>query len=169
MQYIPTQTNTRAKRVATALFAASLALFFVSGFRTLPYRSVVQLVSFSVMTAAILVCVRYLFRSYAYRIEPCEDGYELVVLELSKRGSVVVCRLSMNALLSVEPWSDASVKEKRAQRSIKIYNYCVDISPADACLLSFADSTYSASNTPICLKIQCNDEFKTTLEGFLQR
>ena len=166
-QYIPSPKNQRAKRIATALFAASLVLFAVSGIRALPYRSVVQLLSFALMTAAISVCARYLFRSYCYRIEPCADGFEFVVLERSKRGETTVCRLSMAALLSVEPWPREKSKEKRAQKNIKIYNYCVDVAPTDAYLLSFSDSTYSPSETPVCIKIQCDDDFKTTLEDFL--
>ncbi len=168
-QYIPSQQNHRAKKIATALFAVSLLLFAVSGIRALPYRSVAQLFSFALMTAAIMVCVRYLFRSYAYRIEPCEDGFEFVVLELSKGGSTTVCRLSTAALLAVEPWTDELAKEKRAQKGLKIYNYCVDVAPADAFLLSFADSTYAPGEMPICLKIQCDDTFKNTLHSFLQK
>ena len=167
-QYIPSPDTRRARRVATALFAASMALFAVSGVRALPYRSVAQLFSFALMTAAILVCVRYLFRSYCYRVEDSEDGPELAVIEQSRKGSVTVCRLSMAALLSVEPWTPELATQKRAQKNIKIYNYCVDVRPADAYLLSFADSTYSPSDTPICLKIQCDDTFRTTLESFLQ-
>jgi hypothetical protein len=171
-QYIPSPKNQRAKRIATALFVTSLLLFAVSGIRALPYRSVVQLFSFALMTAAIMVCVRYLFRSYTYRIEPCEDGFEFVVLESSRRGRAgditTVCRLSMAALLSVEPWTDELAKEKRPQKNLKIYNYCVDVAPTDVYLLSFSDSTYAPSDTPICLKIQCDSEFKTTLEGFLK-
>ena len=168
-QYIPTPQNGRAKKIATTLFAASMLLFAVSGIRALPYRSVAQLFSFALITAAIMVCVRYLFRSYCYRIEPCEDGHELVILELSKRGTTTVCRLSMAALLSVEPWSDELGKQKRTQKNLRIYNYCVDVSPTDAVLLSFADSTYSPSGTPICLKIQTDNTFQSALREFLNR
>ncbi len=167
-QYIPSPDTRRARRIATALFVASMLLFAVSGIRTLPYRSVPQLLSFALLTAAILVCVRYLFRGYCYRVTESEDGPELAVLEQSRKGSVVVCRLSMAALLAVEPWTPELAKQKRAQKNLKIYNYCVDIQPTNAYLLSFADSTYSPSDTPICLTIQCDDAFRTTLESFLQ-
>ena len=168
-QYIPTPQTGRAKKIATTLFAISMFLFAVSGIRALPYRSVLQLFSFALITAAIMVCVRYLFRSYCYRIEACEDGYEFVILELSKRGTTTVCRLSMAALLAVERWTDELSKQKRAQKNIRIYNYCVDVSPSEALLLSFADSTYSPSGTPICLKIQTDSTFQSALEGFLNR
>ena len=166
-QYVPTPQNGRAKKIATALFAASMLLFAVSGIRALPYRSVAQLFSFALITASIAVCVRYLFKGYCYRIESAEDGYELVVLELSKRGSTTVCRLSMAALLAIEPRTDELEREKRKQKDLKIYNYCVDVSPTDAYFLSFSDSTYAPSDTPICIKLQMNDEFKNSLEGFL--
>ncbi len=164
-QYIPSQKNHRAKKTATAFFAASLLLFAVSGVRALPYRSAVQLVSFSLMTVAILVCVRYLFRSYCYKLEPSADGMEFVVLELSKRGADVVCRLSLSALFSVEPATREALAEKRKDKNIKIYNYCVDIAPDDAFLLNFHDSTYAPSNTPICIKIQCDKAFEDTLRS----
>ena len=166
-QYIPTPQNQRAKRIATALFAAAMLLFALSGIRALPYRSVPQLLSFALLTAAIAVCVRYLYRGYCYRIDASEDGPELVVLEISKRGSTAVCRLSMAALLALEPWSRKLAEKKRTPKNLKIYNYCVDVNPTDAYLLTFADSTYSPSETPICIIIQCNDEFRALLEGFL--
>ncbi len=166
-QYIPAAKNNRAKKTATAIFAASVVLFALSGWKGLPYRFTVQLVSFALMTAAIMVCVRYLFRSYCYRVEACDDGYEFVVLELSKSGAQTVCRLSMAALLSVERLTKELAAEKKAQRGLKIYNYCVDIAPADPLLLTFADSTYSPSDTPICLKIQSDADFESVLSGFL--
>lgn len=166
-QYIPSQKNHRAKKTATAFFAASLLLFAASGVRALPYRSIVQLVSFSLMTVAILVCVRYLFRSYCYKLEPSADGTDLVVLELSRRGAETVCRLSLSALLSVEPATREALAEKRKNKNIKIYNYCVDIAPDDALLLCFYDSTYAPSNTPICIKIQCDKDFENALKAYL--
>ena len=168
-QYIPAAKNNRAKKTATAIFAASLVLFAVSGIKAIPYHSVLQLVSFALMTAAIMVCVRYLFRSYCYRVEVCDDGYEFVVLELSKSGAQTVCRLSMGALLSAERFTRELAAEKKAQKGLKIYNYCVDIAPTDALLLTFADSTYAPSDTPICLKIQSDAEFESVLSGFLAK
>ena len=166
-QYIPSQKNHRAKKTATAFFAASLLLFGVSGFKVIPYRSVLQLVSFSLMTVAILLCVRYLFRSYCYRIEPCDDGVDFVVLELSRRGADTVCRLSMSALLSADPATREILAEKKKDRRIKIYNYCVDITPEDALLLCFNDSTYAPSGIPICIKIQADKAFEQTLRGYI--
>ena len=166
-QYIPSQKNHRAKKTATAFFAASMLLFAVSGIRALPYRSMLQLLSFSLMTVAILVCVRYLFRSYCYKLEPSADGIDFVVLELSRRGADTVCRLSVEALLSVEPATRENLAEKKKDKNVKIYNYCVDIAPDDAFLLCFADSTYAPSDTPICIKIQCDKAFEDTLRGLI--
>ena len=112
------------------------------------------------MSSKILIYCKY---------EACADGFELVVLELSKKSAVTVCRLSMAALLSVEAWSAELAKKKKAERSLKIYNYCVDISPTDAYLLSFSDSTYSPGQTPICVKIQCDEAFLATLKGFVPK
>ena len=166
-QYIPSQNNHRAKKTATAFFAASLLLFGASGFKAISYRSAFQLVSFSLMTVAILLCVRFLFRSYCYRLEPCDGGVDFVVLELSRRGADTVCRLSMSALLSVEPATRENLAEKKKNRGIKIYNYCVDIAPDDALLLCFADSTYAPSGIPICIKIQADKAFGDTLKSYL--
>ncbi len=168
-QYIPIPQNNVAKKTATAMFVGALIIFAISGWRALPYRSALQMLSFALMTAAIMVSVRYLFRSYCYRVEACDDGYEFVVLELSKNLSHTVCRLSMSALLSIEPWTKDLEKEKKKEKRLKIYNYCVDIAPSDALLLTFADSTYSASDTPICLKIQSDADFRNTLSRFLEK
>ena len=166
-QYIPSQQNHRAKKTATAFFFCSLVLFLVSGIQIVPYRSVIQLISFSLMTVAILICVRFLFRSYCYRLESGEQGVDFVVLELSKRGAVTVCRLSSNALLSVERLTHELAAEKKKTKGIKIYNYCVDIAPNNALLLCFSDSTYSPSDTPVCLKIQSDEAFENALRAFV--
>ncbi len=168
-QYIPAAKTNRAKKLATAIFAASLVLFAVSGIKVIPYRSILQLFSFALMTAAIMVCVRYLFRSYCYRVEEANNGYEFVVLELSKAGAQTVCRLSMDALLSVEPETKELTREIKKQKGLKIYNYCVDVAPRDALLLTFSDSTYSPSDAPICIKIQSDDDFENILSSFLAK
>lgn len=167
-QYIPAAQTNKAKRIATGVFAASLVVFALSSWKGIPFRFAFQLVSCAMMTVAILVCVRYLFKSYGYRIEPSEQGYDFVVLEITRHGSCAVCRLGMEALLSVEPWTPELAKQKKAQKSLKIYNYCVDIAPSNAYLLSFSDSIYATDENPICLKLQCDDAFKSALLSFLQ-
>ena len=168
-QYIPAAKTNRAKKMATAIFAASLVLFAVSGIKVIPYRSILQLFSFALMTAAIMVCVRYLFRSYCYRVEESDDGYDFLVLELSKSGAQTVCRLSMDALLAVEPLTRELAAEKKAQKHLKIYNYCVDIAPKDVLLLTCADSAYMPGDDPICLKIQSDADFQAFLSSFVPK
>ena len=165
-QYIPSRQTNRAKRTATILFVVSLVIFALSAYKGLPYRFAVQGASFAVMTAAIMICVRYLFRCYCYRIEKDDEGWDFNVYELSRSGSLLVCRLSTASLVSVTPW-DTYKKMPKSQntRQPKIYNYCVDIAPKDSYLLEFDGRDCPDSKTPVRIRIQADDEFLNAIRN----
>lgn len=155
-RYIPKQEKTRAKRLACFLFAVSLLVFALSGIRDLPYRFAAQGVSFALITAAIMVAVRYLFRSYCYMIQENDGSVDLDVYELSRSGSVLVCRLSMASLKSITPLS--AFKRSKGQR---LYNYCADIKPKNAQVLEFENE---GSEGSVVVMLGCDGEFLKLLE-----
>ena len=130
-EYIPNPKKKKAKVLGTVLFFLSLVLFAMSGFKAFAYTGVLQTVSIAMMSAAILIMGRYLLKSYLYRIE--ENG-DFVVEEISRTMCYAVCRLELSKLTDLRPWS----KEAKPKK-VKLYNYCVDLAPADSYRLTFLD------------------------------
>ncbi len=150
-RYIPKGGSVRAKRLACFLFCLSLVIFALSAIPTLPYRFVAQGLSFVLITAAIMIAVRYLFRSYCYMIEQNDAGVDFDVYELSRSGSVLVCRLGMASLESVTPLAEFSRQKKQ-----KIYNYCTDLKPQNAYILEFDNEIAEGT---VLVMIECEGDF----------
>ena len=158
-QYQPTRKNKVASTllivlalVAVALFAASVSLS--------SYAGLLQLGSVVLLCADVLVFVRYFVRSYVYRIVGAteEEAPLIVIAELARGESVVVCRFSLDALISVEK------STKVARRDLgKHYNYCVDIAPSDAYILRFEECGERAS-----LIISPDEEMIKILNSYLK-
>lgn len=138
-EYIPEGKRSGMKRLCFGLFAGAILLFFASGFEGIFFPALMQTVSVLVITLTIMLMGRYLLRHYLYRVADDGEGVDLRVDELSRRGRVTVCRLSLSQLVSAREWSD----EIRPPRGVKIYNYCVDIKPTDSWLLEFEDGGQS--------------------------
>lgn len=90
----------KPKRIREKLWM-SVCLFFgvlSYGFgQILPYPMACQLLSVILLTAAVLITVRYLLRDYIYCIDVDENGeaVQLTVVEALERRRTVVCRVSV--------------------------------------------------------------------------
>ncbi len=164
-EYIPNPKTKKAKILGTALFFVSLGLFLASGIRGLAYRGILQFVAIAMMTAAILIIGRFLTRSYVYRVEKAEDGYDLIVDELTRSTRTTVCRLELAKLLRAEPWT----KDTKPPRGTRIYSYCVDIAPDGSYILCFADGAYAPYEKEITLRIQPDERLVEILTSFIQK
>ena len=134
-QYQPTRKNKIASVLLIAIAIVAIALFSLSVVLS-AYAGLLQLGSVICFCAEVLLFTRYLVRSYVYRIirYDGEGAPDLVIGELSKGDSVVVCRFSLDGLVSIEKNS------KAARRGLgKHYNYCVDIAPDNAYILRFEE------------------------------
>ncbi len=156
-RYVPTQETVRAKRLAFWLFTLSLIVFGLSAWEGLPFRFAVQLLSVVLLTAAIMLCVRYLFRGYCYMIENHDGSIDFDAYELSRAGSVLVCRFAMSSLRSVTP-----IAEFQRAKQQRIYNYCIDIKPKNAYILEFDNEVAEGT---VLLMIQCEGAFLELLCG----
>ena len=134
-EYIPEGKRNGMKRLCFGLFAGAILLFFASGFEGIAYPAVMQSVSVLIIALTIMLMGRYLLRHYLYRVADDGEGLDLRVDELSRRGRVTVCRLSLSQLLSAKEWSDST----KPPRGVKIYNYCVEIRPQNSWILEFED------------------------------
>lgn len=135
-EYMPKANNGKMKGICTGLFAGAVVLFGASGLKDVfPMPWLMQFVSICMLTVAIMLMGRYLLRYYLYRVEQTRDGVDFTVDEITRRGRVTVCRLSLGALISISRWDE----EHKPPKGKKIYNYCVDARPAESWLLTFAD------------------------------
>lgn len=136
-EFIPRRSNTLSKRVILALFVVSVSAMFFSTVPNLPYRSVMQLLSLVILALAIAMLGRYEFQSYMYAIiENDRGGLDLTVTELKRRSRITVCRIKLDGIERVEDITPKSKKQlKELRKGRRSFNYCVDISPAHACLI----------------------------------
>ncbi len=148
-EYIP--KTKKAKTVGSVLFFLALALFAASGFPIFAYRGVLQFISIVLLTVAILLLGK---KQYIYRIEETD----FVVEELSRSSRVTVCRLETAKLLTIQPW-------KKAPKGVRIYNYCVDIAPENAYLLTFEDGAFAPYCKEICIRFQPDEKMIALLGG----
>lgn len=85
------------------------------------------------LTGAMLLTVRYLVRRYIYRLVETDEGdFDFVVLEISGKRTVCVCRLSVSCLCAL------SRVDKRAGRVRPDYDWTV-MPGHDAYLLTLRD------------------------------
>ena len=162
-EYIPNPPKKKAKTVGMTLFVLSLVIFFVSGIAGMAYPAILQTVAVVMMTAAILIVGKFLTRAYRYRVEKTGGEYEFIVDEISKTSMVTVCRLELAKLCKIEPWT----KGYKPPKDARIYNYCVDIAPADSYLLTFLDGAFSVNGENIYVRISPDEKLTEILEGFL--
>ena len=134
-QFQPKRKNKIASTLLIVLAVVAVILFYVSVSLS-SYAGLLQLGSVVCLCFEVFVFTRYFVRSYVYRIISYDgDGApDLVIGELSRGESIVVCRFSLDGLFSIEKDSRA------ARRGLgKHYNYCVDIAPSDAYILKFEE------------------------------
>ena len=140
-QYQPKRKNKIASVLLIVLAVVAIALFSLSVTLS-AYTGLLQLGSVVCFCLMVLFFTRYFARSYVYRIIRYDGDAapDLVIGELSRGESVVVCRFSLDGLVSVE-------KDSRSARKGlgKHYNYCVDIAPDDAYILRFEECGERAS------------------------
>ena len=164
-EYIPTPPKKKAKTVGMTLFILSLIIFFVSGIEGMAYPAILQMVAIITMTVAILLVGKYLTRAYRYRVEKTNGEYEFIVDEISKTSMVTVCRLELSKLSAVEAWT----KGYKPPKGARIYNYCVDIAPADSYLLTFLDGAFSMNGENIYVRVCPDERLIEILENFLKQ
>ncbi len=134
-EYIPTGKRQGMKLLCLGLFLAAIVLFGASGIKSLQFTGVMQTLSVLLLAITIMLMGRYLLRHYMYRIADDGEGMDLTIDELSRSGRYTVCRLALKDLAAAEP----ATKENKPHGSVKVYNYCVDMRPNNAWLLTFRD------------------------------
>ncbi len=108
----------------------------------LPYPILYQLTSVLLLTAAVLITVRYLLRDYIYRVTFNEDGTmaDFTVTEVMGRRKTVVCRISVLEICEITSLSGLSSKEisKKCEKA-PLYRYVSQWKPLNPYLLGIFD------------------------------
>ena len=143
-EWIPQKTNQKARNAVFLLLGGAAALMvFPILFSDLPFRWVVQLLAFVLLTVAIFLVARYTAKAYVYRVLPREDGSrDLTVTELKAgKTRMIVCRIGLGGiqtrlLADTAHAAEAEAlltKGKKARQPF--FDYCVDLKPAQSILL----------------------------------
>ena len=127
----------------------SVCLFFgvlLYGFgQILPYPILYQLISVLLLTAAVLITVRYLLRDYIYRVTVKEDGSaDFTITEVMGKRKTVVCRISVGEIQEITPLLGLSPKEisQKCGKAV-LYRYVSQWKPSSPYLLEIFDDEKS--------------------------
>lgn len=130
----PNHQNRVAARVLACLFAISAVALVGAAF--LPkYPVILQTVGVCMFVPIIQISVRFVLSKYLYRIKERESGGADLEIYLYRGGAKMqlVCRIGLDEIRAVLPLGKENA---RPPQGIKRYNYCPDLSPTQATVLS---------------------------------
>ncbi len=136
-QLICRSTAVRKSPVPVLLSALLLTLGFAARI-AFPRNGWWALLSFGgglALTAGLYLAARYLVRRYVYTLAQKDDGQiDFTVTEQNYLRRTTVCRISAAHMLSLQ-----FPTPKKRLRGCRVYHYCADIRPRNACLLTVWD------------------------------
>ena len=128
----PKSRSRRAYLYVLGCVLLATALWTVPAMTNAPYDLIWHFAALFSLTVALLVTVRYLVRRYVYRIVATEDGgFDFVVLEISGKRTVCVCRVSTDSFRAI-------VREEKGKRIRPTYDWSTDLGTR-AYLLTLTD------------------------------
>ena len=134
----PQRGNYNAHLVTLLLFLLSSTCFIASGYVP-KFPVILQSAAVLLLIPAIQLIGKYLVPQYLYRVEPMEDG-SVDFTVFSYRGGTkmqLVCRVALFEITAVSPLTK---ENRRAPSRMNRFNYCMDLSPARAILLSVTNA-----------------------------
>lgn len=143
-QYTPTYTRKKEMLITTMLFCISAILITVSRLEGAPLPALWQFAAFVLLSLMISVIVRFLIRSYTYRVAPREDGVDrsldLTVIERTGKREQVVCRVSLWDIETAERQTAENRRAlKKKRQGKRTWFYYAEISAPDLCQLTVKD------------------------------
>ena len=128
----PIHRSRRAYLSVLGCVLFAVALWTVPGLFSLSHRPLWLCASLFALTAALLITTRYLVRRYVYRLIAREDGgFDFVVLEISGKRTVCVCRVSTDSFRTI-------TREEKGKRVRPTYDWSTDLG-ARGYLLTLTD------------------------------
>ena len=149
--YFPPHKNRIARMLVFLFLGLAAASFVASAFIPSPYKTIGQALGLLFLVPMIQIVTRYVLIRYLYRIAPYEDGNVDLEIYSYRGGSKMqlVCRVGLEEITAAKPLSDENRKPAAGMRR---YNYCPDIRPTDALVLSITNADGD------CEVILCPDE-----------
>ena len=136
-EFSPKKTNKKGQNISAILFITSILAMFFSNIPNLPYRSVMQVIALVMLSVAVMLLGRYVFKTYTYAVIQNDDGsYDLTVTEIKRKSRITVCRIGLSGIeeaVIVKVSDSKEMKKKSSGR--KSFNYCVDMSPEECCYI----------------------------------
>lgn len=132
--YKPPRRNATAKILCLLLFAASAVAFVGSAFVP-AYPIILQSLGLLLLVPFIQIFGRYLVLRYLYRVRPYEDGSADLEIYTYRGGDrmQLVCRVALSEITAAVPLTR---ENKKPPHGVRRYNYCPDIGPTGALVLS---------------------------------
>ena len=130
----PARKNPTAKILCLFLFAAAAVAFVGSAFVP-AYPFVLQAVGLFLLVPFIQIFARYIVLRYLYRVRSYEDGSADLEVYTYRGGDrmQLVCRVSLSEITAAAPLTK---ENKKPPHGLRRYNYCPDIGPVGALVLS---------------------------------
>jgi len=102
------------------------------------YPVILQVIGIALFIPIIQVSTRYVFTSYLYRLRPYDDGSTDLEIFAYRGGArmQLVCRIGLTEITAATPLTDSN---KKPPHGLRRYNYCMDIGPRDALVLSITN------------------------------
>ncbi len=131
-EYSPKEKKTREKSLFWIALVLGSFCFAVSGMEKIVLPFLYQFFAILFFAAAVVVAVRYLMRSYRYRLEQTDRGIDLAVTEQYGKKIGVVCRISIEEIVEIRAASEMDKRETRRWIGKKwLYPYVATIHPRD--------------------------------------
>lgn len=154
--YIPPRQNLIARMLVFGFFGLAAASFVASAFIPSPYKAIGQALGLLFLVPMIQIVTRYVITRYLYRIAPYEDGnVDLEIYAYRGGGKMqLVCRVGLEEITATAP---LTAENRNPEKRLRRYNYCPDIRPAQALILSITNADGD------CEVILCPDEKMTEI------
>ena len=149
-EYQPKESKKREKSIFWITLLLGSFCFGVSRIAEIALPFLYQLLAVLFFAAAVVVAVRYLMRSYRYRLEETDRGVDFVITEQLGKRTQVVCRISVDEICELRAASIMSRREGKDWIGKKIlYPYVASIRPTDLVYL-LAESNETQYLIKIC-------------------
>ena len=137
--YFPPRKNLIARFLVLLFIGLAIASFVASVFIPSPYKAIGQALGLLFLVPMIQIVTRYVIMRYLYRIAPYEDGNVDLEIYAYRGGSKMqlVCRVGLEEITATAPLSE---QNRKPAAGIRRYNYCPDIRPEEALILSITNA-----------------------------
>ena len=121
--YRPQFEKKKEKLLCLALAILGVVLYGSSQIPNAPFPGVIQILGVGCFAAAVLVVSMCLMHRYDYVLEENEKGsVDFIITEYYSRRKMVVCRVALNDVVSVVPYT-AELKKNILKEKQKVYSY----------------------------------------------